>query len=83
MSYWKSVFVSKAAPCLQVKEALTSMNFDETWLKPIITIIKSNESFLRETLIENQHFNLYHITREYRFMTGKTSNIKSIGMYLR
>ncbi|MDP9075947.1 MAG: mannose-6-phosphate isomerase, class I [Bacteroidota bacterium] len=56
---------------LQVNEALACIDFDKVEIKPIITIVKSNEPVLRETLIENQHFNLCRVTGEYPFMVGK------------
>jgi len=56
---------------LQVEEALTCINFDKTNIGPVITIVKSNEPVLRETVIENEHFNLCRITGEYPFMVGK------------
>ncbi|MCR8558389.1 class I mannose-6-phosphate isomerase [Mucilaginibacter sp. BJC16-A38] len=56
---------------LQVNEALACIDFDKVEIKPITTIVKSNEPVLRETLIENQHFNLCRVTGEYPFMVGK------------
>ena len=56
---------------LQVEEALACIDFNKTNIGPVITIVQSNEPVLRETVIENEHFNLCRITGEYPFMVGK------------
>ncbi|HVW95504.1 MAG TPA: type I phosphomannose isomerase catalytic subunit [Mucilaginibacter sp.] len=56
---------------LQVKQALTCIDFSMTELQPVITKIISNVPVLHEDIIDDTHFKLGRITGEYPFMTGK------------
>ena len=56
---------------LQVKEALTCIDFNRTEIGPVTTIVQINEPVLREMLINNEHFSLYRITGDYPFIVGK------------
>eukprot|EP01037_Dinobryon_pediforme_P007892 gene7893-7960_t len=56
---------------LQVEEAMACIDFDQTDVKKIVPIVKTDVPDLSEVLIQNEHFQLCRITGAYPFLVGK------------
>jgi mannose-6-phosphate isomerase len=56
---------------LQVEEAIACIDFTKTAIKPVNPNVKNEGGFLREKLIENEHFNLWRLTGQSPFNVVK------------